>query len=234
MTARLPRIGIIGGMSWQSTQCYYQQINHQVAMRLGGLHSADLLIHSVDFQQISEWQHQHNWAALAEALEESARVLYRGGAQAIVIATNTMHKLAAEVSCAVPVPLIHIADATASRCQQIGVSKVGLLGTRFTMEQPFYRERLHTRQIETVIPGENDRNAVHQIIFDELCKGSIKDSSRRRYIEVIANLRSQGAEAIVLGCTEIGLLIGQSDSPVPLVDTTAEHVKAIVDRICQK
>ncbi|WP_414829879.1 aspartate/glutamate racemase family protein [Alteromonas sp. H39] len=234
MTSKPVRIGIIGGMSWQSTQSYYQQINQQVSERLGGLHSADLLIHSVDFQQISQWQHDNRWDALAETLCDSASLLCQGGAQAIVIATNTMHKVAAEVARAIPVPLIHIADATAKRCHQVGSLKVGLLGTRFTMEQPFYRERLASHQLEVIVPDDIERDAVHNIIYDELCKGVINDASKKRYLEIIQRLQAQGAKAIVLGCTEIGLLVKQEHSSVPLIDTTAEHVAAIVDRICQK
>ncbi|WP_218310224.1 aspartate/glutamate racemase family protein [Alteromonas antoniana] len=228
------RIGIIGGMSWQSTQSYYQQINQQVAHRLGGLHSADLLIHSVDFEQISQWQHDNNWGALTEALCHSASLLCQGGAQAIVIATNTMHKVAGEVALTIPVPLIHIADATAKRCHHVGALKVGLLGTRFTMEQAFYRDRLAAHQLDVVVPDEPDREVVHSIIYEELCKGIINNASQQRYLEIIQKLRARGAEAIVLGCTEIGLLVKQENSPIPLIDTTAEHVAAIVDRICQK
>lgn len=234
MSSKPVRIGIIGGMSWQSTQSYYQQINQLVTERLGGLHSADLLIHSVDFELISHWQHENNWDALSQSLCDSARILCQGGAQAIVIATNTMHKVAEDVARAVPVPLIHIADVTASRCHQIGISKVGLLGTRFTMEQPFYRERLESHQLQVLIPDDTDRDAVHRIIYDELCKGDIVPASQQRYLEVIQKLHQRGADAIILGCTEIGLLVKQTDSPIPLIDTTSVHVDAIVDRICQK
>lgn len=234
MSKKPVRIGIIGGMSWQSTQSYYHQINQQVGERLGGLHSADLLIHSVDFQQISQWQHDNNWDALTEALCHSASLLCQGGAQAVVIATNTMHKVADEVDRAIPVPLIHIADATAKRCHQVGALKVGLLGTQFTMAQAFYRDRLAAHELEVVVPDEPDREAVHRIIYEELCKGIINNASQQRYLQIIQKLCARGAEAIVLGCTEIGLLIKQQDSPIPLVDTTAEHVAAIVERICQK
>lgn len=226
------RVGIIGGMSWQSTLTYYQQINEQVNARKGGLHSADLLIHSVDFQAISEWQHHDNWPALGNALAESARDLYRGGADVIVIATNTMHKVADKVSQATPLPLLHIVDATAKSCHRQQLTTVGLLGTRFTMEQSFYRERLEARGVRVITPDSEARDAIHDIIYNKLCKGVISDADRQTYLEIMQTLHDQGAQGMILGCTEIGMLVKQKDTAIPLIDTTAAHVTAIVDSIC--
>lgn len=219
-------IGLIGGMSWESTIPYYRQINEVVKARLGGLHSAKLLLYSVDFYDIERLQHAGNWAAAGELLAQAARSLELGGADFLVLCTNTMHKVAADIEAAVRIPLFHIADPTAADIKAAGFSKVGLLGTRFTMEQAFYKDRLSERHgLEVITPEATDRDGVHRIIYEELCLGKIIDASRSAYRGVMADLIRRGAEAIILGCTEISLLVSQEDSAVPLFDTTSIHAR---------
>ena len=222
-------IGLLGGMSWESTVSYYQALNRGVRAELGGLHSARVLLNSVDFAEIERLQHAGDWPATARLLANEARRLQAGGAQCLLIATNTMHKVAPEIAAAVDIPLIHIADATARRLQADGVARVGLLGTRFTMEQDFYKGRLETQfGLEVLVPGEAQRERVHRIIYDELCLGQIRESSRAEYLAIIAELAAAGAQAVILGCTEIALLLGDARAAVPLYDTTAIHAEAAV------
>lgn len=222
-------IGLLGGMSWESTVSYYQAINRGVRGELGGLHSARILLHSVDFAVIERLQAQGRWEEAGRELAAAARSLEAGGADFLLIATNTMHKVAHDVVAAVSIPLLHIADATGERLVADGVRRVGLLGTRFTMEQAFYRARLEEQfGLEVVVPGEADRERVHRIIYDELCLGEIREASRQAYLEVIARLAEEGAGAVILGCTEIALLVGECAAAVPLYDTTALHAEAAV------
>lgn len=222
-------LGLLGGMSWESTAEYYRRINSAVASRMGGLHSAPLLLHSVDFARIAELQEQGDWAAAGELLAAAARGLERAGAEALVLCTNTMHAVAPAIEDAVAIPLLHIVDATGAALQAAGIGRAGLLGTRYTMEQPFWRERLEQRcGIELVVPAAEDRALVHRVIFEELCRGTVRDASRVAYVGVIEGLAAQGAEAVILGCTEIGLLVNAADSPLPVFDTTAIHVEAAV------
>lgn len=223
-------IGMLGGMSWESTVSYYRAINEGVRARLGGLHSARILLYSVEFQEIERLQHQGDWGATAAILVQAARAVERGGADGLIICTNTMHKVADQIEQALSIPLLHIADATASRLAGDGVRRVGLLGTRFTMEQPFYRERLEQRfGIEVRVPEASDRERVHRVIYDELCQGRIREASRQEYLRIIQDLHRAGAEAVILGCTEIALLVQQSRTEVPLYDTTALHAAATVE-----
>lgn len=222
-------IGLIGGMSWESTVSYYRLINEGVKQALGGLHSARLLLYSVDFHDIEALQRSGDWDAAGVLLADAALALERGGADCIVLCTNTMHKVAGHIEAAVAIPLLHIADATGAAIRAPGLSRVGLLGTRFTMEQDFYRERLiHRHSLEVLIPGEAERALVHQVIYAELCLGRIEASSREAYRQVIAGLVARGAQAIILGCTEISLLVDATDASVPLFDTTALHAHAAV------
>ncbi|MBO0636346.1 amino acid racemase [Pantoea agglomerans] len=222
-------IGLLGGMSWESTALYYRILNQQVKHRLGGLHSAELVLYSVDFQRIEQLQAAGEWQQAGEILAEAARNLERAGAQFIVLCTNTMHKVAAQISAATGIPLLHIADATGRRIQQAGVRKVGLLATRFTMEQDFYRGRLQQQfGLEVITPDREDRIFVHEVIYYELCLGEINPASRRRYGEIMQQLVAQGAEAIILGCTEITLLVDATDASVPLFDTTLIHAEEAV------
>lgn len=223
-------IGLLGGMSWESTVSYYRAINQGVKAALGGLHSAKIILYSVDFQEIERLQHQGDWEATADILVRAARTVERAGADGLIICTNTMHKVADRIERALSVPLLHIADATASQLVADGIRRVGLLGTRFTMEQAFYRERLEQRfGIDVLVPETSDRERVHRIIYTELCLGQIHEASRREYLRIIADLRRAGAEAVILGCTEIALLIQQEQTEVPLYDTTALHAAAAVD-----
>lgn len=219
-------IGMIGGMSWESTLPYYRLVNETVRDTLGGLHSARVLLHSVDFHQIEALQHAGDWDAAGEAMAEAARALHAGGADFIVLCTNTMHKVADAITGATPLPLLHIADATADALAAAGIARVGLLGTRFTMEQDFYRARLQARGFEVLVPEEEDRGQVHRIIYDELCQGVIGDDARATYRQVMARLAAAGAQGIILGCTEISLLVDQTDAEVPLFDTTTLHARA--------
>ncbi|MFM5650168.1 aspartate/glutamate racemase family protein [Aeromonas veronii] len=222
-------IGLLGGMSWESTVSYYQALNRGVRAKLGGLHSARVLLNSVDFAAIERLQHAGDWPATARLLAAEARKLQDGGADFLLIGTNTMHKVAPEIEAAIDIPLLHIADATARRLQADGIQRVGLLGTRFTMEQDFYKGRLQTHfGLEVLVPAEAERERVHRIIYDELCLGEIRDASRAEYLAIIACLAAAGAEAVILGCTEIALLVGEVQAAVPLYDTTAIHAEAAV------
>lgn len=224
-------IGLIGGMSWESTVFYYQQINRGVRERLGGLHSAKILMYSVDFAPIEQLQHAGDWAATADILANAAKSLEAGGADFFLICTNTMHKVADAVTEAVSIPLLHIADATAQVLQQDGIKRVGLLGTGFTMEQDFYKGHISENYgIEVVVPEADDIKRVHDIIYQELCLGEIRDDSRIIYLEVIERLRQQGCEAIILGCTEIGMLVKQTDTDIKLYDTTEIHAQSAVNK----
>lgn len=221
-------IGLIGGMSWESTALYYRIINEQVKQQLGGLHSARSLMYSVDFHEIEKLQAAGEWQKAGEILAEAAVSLEKGGADFIVLCTNTMHKVAQQITDAVSIPLLHIADATAQRIRQTGVKKVGLLATAFTMEQEFYKGRLNQSEIEVLVPDAAGRKVVHDIIYQELCLGVIRDESRAQYRKIIAELVEQGAEAIILGCTEITLLVKAEDASVPLFDTTLIHAEDAV------
>jgi aspartate racemase len=219
-------IGLIGGMSWESTVPYYRQVNETVKLHLGGLHSAKVVLYSVDFHEVERLQHAGDWDAAGVMLAGAARSLQAAGADFLVLCTNTMHKVAPAIEAAVNIPLFHIADPTAEEIKRAGHTKIGLLGTRFTMEQAFYKERLRELHgLEVVVPEAADRDVVHRIIYEELCLGSIVDASRDAYRRIISQLVAQGAQAIILGCTEISLLVAQQDAAVPLFDTTAIHAR---------
>jgi len=223
-------IGLLGGMSWESSIEYYRIINEEVKARLGGLHSAQSLMYSVDFADIEKLQHAGDWNALTQAMIEAAKLLERGGADFLVICTNTMHRMAPEVSAAINIPLLHIADATAEAIKAQGLNTVGLLGTRFTMEGDFYRGKLENDHgLKVLIPDDEGRETVHQIIYKELVQGIIREDSRKAYLDVIADLQLRGAQGVILGCTEIPLLLKQKDVTIPIFDTTI-HAKAAVDR----
>lgn len=216
-------------MSWKSTESYYRLINEGIKAELGNLHSADLLIHSVDFAPIGELQAQGAWDEMGAILAKSGKRLQAAGAQGLLIATNTMHKVIDDVQAATNLPIIHIADATAKAIQAQGLTKIALLGTQFTMTQDFYKQRLIDASLQVLIPENDARAEVHRIIYDELCQGQFLDSSRQYYSQVIKDLANKGAEGVILGCTEIGLLIQQADSPIAVFDTTAIHAAAAVD-----
>ncbi|MCG9729905.1 aspartate/glutamate racemase family protein [Shewanella sp. Isolate13] len=223
-------IGMLGGMSWESTASYYKAVNEGVKARLGGLHSAKVCLYSVDFAEIEKLQHAGKWQETADILSDAANNIAAGGADFLLICTNTMHKVADEVQAQLPIPILHIADATAAKLSASGVTKVGLLGTRFTMEQDFYKSRLQNQfDIEVIVPNEADRKLVHHVIYEELCRGVINPSSKLQYLDIVNGLHAQGAEAVILGCTEIALLIGQQDTQVPLYDTTAIHCEYAVE-----
>lgn len=223
-------LGLLGGMSWESTLPYYRAINEGVRDRLGGLHSARLVLHSVDFADIERLQREGRWDDAGERLAEAARGLARAGAEAIVLCTNTMHRVAPAIEAGCGLPLLHIGDAIGAAVRAAGLSTVGLLGTRFTMEQDFLRGRLAARHgVAVVVPDEAARALVHRVIYGELCQGRFNDASRAAFREVMAELVAAGAQGIVLGCTEIGLLVGPTDATVPLFDTTALHAAMAVD-----
>lgn len=222
-------IGLLGGMSWESTIPYYRLINEGIKQRLGGLHSAKILMHSVDFQEIETCQSSGQWDKAGEILADAAANLESIGAEGIVLCTNTMHKVASHIEDRCSLPFLHIADATGRAIAASGMRRVALLGTRYTMEQDFYRGRLHSEfGIESLIPDEDDRARINQIIFDELCLGTFSESSRAYYVSVIEKLAQQGAEGVIFGCTEIGLLVPAERSPVPVFDTTAIHASDAV------
>ncbi len=223
-------IGLIGGMSWESSAEYYRIINQEMQRRLGGVHSARSLMWSADFDEIKQLQHAGEWEKLAQAMQDAARHVERGGADFIVLCTNTMHRLADAMSSAVRIPLLHIADPTADRIKAAGFKRIGLLGTAFTMEQDFYKGRLQTHHgLEVIVPDADDRKIVHEIIYKELVLGQINPDSRQAYRDIIARLIENGAQGIILGCTEIMLLVSDEDSAVPLFDTTTIHAIAAVD-----
>ncbi|TGA98923.1 aspartate/glutamate racemase family protein [Sporolactobacillus shoreae] len=219
-------IGLIGGLSWESTAEYYRYINTIVQKEMGGLHSAKCLTYSFDFEEIAALQRAGEWDKATDLMIHAATTLENSGADVLVICTNTMHKMASEVQGAVSIPLIHIADAAAKAIQKQGLTKVGLLGTKFTMEQNFYKNRLMTHGISTIIPEESDRQVIHDVIFGELCQGVCSPASKDKYLHIIDKLLSQGAEGIILGCTEIPLLISQQDCSAPIFDTTYLHAEA--------
>ena len=218
-------IGLIGGMSWESTIPYYRQINETIKARLGGLHSAKLALYSVDFHDIERLQQAGDWTTAGALLADAGRALERAGADFLVLCTNTMHKVAGDIEAAVSIPLLHIADPTADAIKRAGLSRVGLLGTRFTMEQDFYRQRLQQHGLKVLTPAEADREVIHRVFYEELCLGHIRGSTREENRRIMAALVDQGAEAIILGCTEISLLVGSEDARVPLFDTTALHAR---------
>jgi len=223
-------IGLIGGMSWESSLEYYRIINETVKEKLGGFHSAECLLYSVDFQEIEELQHLGNWDKLTDLMIEAAARVERGGAEVLVLCTNTMHKMADEIQSAVRIPFLHIADATAKAILSQNLQTVGLLGTRFTMEQDFYKDRLSQKYgLRVLVPEESERHAIHTILYDELCLGEIKGKSKDTFQQIIENLSAYGADGIILGCTEIPLLVDQKDYDIPLFDTTTLHAKAAVD-----
>ncbi len=223
-------IGLIGGMSWESTVPYYRTINRAVAGRLGGLHSAKVLLYSVDFHEIEVLQRENRWEEAGDEMASAASALERGGAAFLVLCTNTMHKVVPRIEAAVGIPLLHIADATASRVRERGLRRVGLLGTRFTMEEDFYRGRLEERHgLEVLVPDRGGRDLVHRVIYEELCLGQVREGSRAAYRRVVGDLVARGAAGIILGCTEVGLLLRQEDADVPLFDTATIHAEAAVD-----
>jgi aspartate racemase len=223
-------IGLIGGMSWESTMEYYRIINEAVRERLGGLHSAKIVMYSVDFEEIEQLQYEGRWDEATNLMIDAAKRVERGGADFVLICTNTMHRMADDVARNVSIPLLHIADATAERVVSSGLARVGLLGTKFTMEQDFYKGRLVEKYgLEVLIPNELDRQIVHNIIYRELCLGEIKNSSREQLKAIIKRLDDNGAQGVILGCTELPLLIKQGDCPIPLFDTAAIHAEAAVE-----
>ncbi|HTN95606.1 MAG TPA: aspartate/glutamate racemase family protein [Nordella sp.] len=224
------KLGLIGGMSWQSTAIYYRHMNEIARARLGDLHSADLVMRSLDFAEVAERQHSGDWDGLADMLVAAGRDLEKAGAEALVLCTNTMHLLAERIEAAIAIPLIHIADATASAIHQSAARNPALLATRFTMERDFYRDRLLAGHgVPTIIPDEAGRLAIHRIIYEELCEGIVKPESKSDYVAEVERLRQQGADGVILGCTEITMLIGQDDFDIPVFDTTWLHSKAAMD-----
>ncbi len=223
-------IGLIGGMSWESSIEYYRIINETVREQLGGLHSAKSIMYSVEFAEIEALQHQDRWEDAAQIMIGAAQSLERGGADVVIICTNTMHKLYDIVQQSIRIPMLHIADATAEAIQAKGINKIGLLGTRFTMEEDFYKGRLTDKYgLEVIIPSAAEMEIVHSVIYHELCAGIIKSDSKQKYADIITRLVADGAQGVILGCTEIGLLVSQADSPVPLFDTTEIHARAAVE-----
>ena len=224
-------IGLLGGMSWESTATYYRVINETMRERLGGLHSARLLLHSVEFHEMGALQREGRWEEMASILGDAGRGLRLAGADFLVICTNTMHRMAATIEAGAGLPVLHIADATAAAIGKAEFETVGLLGTRYTMEQDFYRGRLEERHgLEVLVPGEAGRELVHRVIYEELCRGVIRDEARAAFLGVIDELAARGAQGVILGCTEISLLVGPRDTTVPLFDTTTIHARAAVDR----
>ncbi|GGY04977.1 aspartate racemase [Litchfieldella qijiaojingensis] len=222
-------IGMLGGMSWESTASYYKALNEGVKAAMGGLHSAKISLYSVDFAEIERLQHEGDWETTAEILSEAARSVEAGGGDFLLICTNTMHKVAPRIESSISIPLLHIADATAQRLATDGIERVGLLGTRFTMEQDFYKGRITEKYgIDVIVPNAQEQALVHQVIYSELCLGQVSASSRQQYLEIISALHERGAEAVILGCTEIALLVQQEHTTVPLYDTTAIHAEEAV------
>lgn len=223
-------IGLLGGMSWESTLGYYKEINEGIKKALGGLHSAKIAMYSVDFEPIEQLQHAGDWDGTAKILSEAAKSIQAAGADFLLICTNTMHKVAPEIESAVQIPLLHIADATAEILVAEGIKTVGLLGTAFTMEQAFYKERLtKSYGLQVLVPSKADREIIHKVIYQELCLGKTEAVSKAEYLRIIDALAAQGAEAVILGCTEIGMLVNQSDTTVKLFDTTAIHAQKAVE-----
>ena len=222
-------IGMLGGMSWESTETYYREINEGIKHNLGGLHSAKICLYSVDFDEIEKLQHADDWDTAAMVLADGARKIEAGGADFLIICTNTMHRVASEIEQAISIPLLHIADATALKLKDDNITRVGLLGTRFTMEHNFYKSRItELFGIEVLVPEPDERTMLHAIIYDELCLGKIENTSRQQCLEIISRLFARGAQAVILGCTEIALLISQDHTSIPLYDTTVIHAKQAV------
>ena len=223
-------IGLIGGMSWESSIEYYRLINETVRDKLGGLHSAKSVMYSVDFAEIETLQHQDRWDEATQMMVEAARHVQNGGADFVIICTNTMHIMADDVQKQIDIPLLHIADATAETIKRNGLTKIGLLGTRFTMEEAFYKGRLEDKHgLDVIIPDESDRETIHSVIYDELCLGEIRSLSKGKYVAIMDQLVHDGAQGIILGCTEISLLVGKADSPVMIFDTTLIHAVSAVE-----
>lgn len=230
MKAIMKTIGMIGGMSWESTISYYRALNEGIKQSLGGLHSAKICMISVDFDEIEKLQHQGNWAETANILSKAAQAVEAGGADFLLICTNTMHKVAEDISKNISIPILHIADATAERLKADNINCVGLLGTRFTMEQDFYKDRLSQKyNIQVKVPNATARDLVHNVIYSELCLGKVSDKSRAAYLKIIDDLYADGAQAIILGCTEIALLVKQHHTKVPLYDTAVIHAEEAVN-----
>lgn len=224
-------IGLLGGMSWESTTTYYRLLNQFVKQEKGGLHSAKIVLLSVDFAEIASLQKANDWAGTEKVLSQAAQNIENAGADFLLIATNTMHIIAEQISQKISIPILHIADATGLALQQAGISKVGLLGTRFTMEQVFYKSHISQHyNIDVIVPEEPERDAIHKIIYDELCQGELKPESKAIYLNIINQLFQAGAQGVILGCTEIALLVQQSDTDVPLFDTTELHAKAAIKK----
>ncbi len=228
-------IGLLGGMSWESTLEYYKMINEGIKEKLGGLHSAKVAMISVDFDPIEKLQHQGNWEEMAKMLSNNAKSIEKAGADFLLICTNTMHKVATDIENSIKIPLLHIADATAEELIKEDIKKVGLLGTAFTMEEEFYKGRLEKKYgLQVIIPNKKDREIIHKIIYNELCLGDIKENSKKEYLRIINELGKNGAEGVILGCTEIGLLVKQSDADTKLFDTTQIHAKKAVELSIKK
>ena len=224
-------IGLLGGMSWESTALYYQQINELVKEKLGGLHSAQIAMVSVDFQEIEELQHAGEWDATAEILAKASRQIQAAGADFLLICTNTMHKVAPQIQAEIDIPILHIADATAERIKAQGIGNIGLLGTRFTMEQDFYAGRLRDKHdLNVLLPPKEDRELVHRVIYEELVLGVVRDGSRSEYLRIMDDLRAAGAQGVIEGCTEIVMLVQQEHTDIPLFDTTSIHAQAAVEK----
>jgi len=222
---KLKTIGLIGGMSWESTVTYYKIINETVKEKLGGLHSAKCILYSVDFHEIEECQANGNWKKSGEILGEAANNLEKAGADFIVICTNTMHKVINQIKEKISIPILHIAEMTAEKILEKGLKNIALLGTKYTMEQDFYKSKLIEKEINVIIPDKNDIEIINKVIYDELCLGTINSNSKKKFLEIVDKLRSKGAEGIILGCTEIGLLIKNEDTDVPLFDTAVIHAE---------
>ena len=223
-------IGLLGGMSWESTLEYYKMINEGIKKKLGGLHSAKIAMVSVDFEPIEKLQHQGHWNEMAKMLSNDAKSIEKAGADFLLICTNTMHKVAADIENSIRIPLFHIADATAEELIKEGIKTVGLLGTAFTMEEDFYKGRLTKKYgLKVITPNKKDREIIHKIIYNELCLGKVKEDSKKEYLRIINELGKNGAEGVILGCTEIGLLVKQSDTDIKLFDTTQIHAKKAVE-----
>ncbi|WP_295482998.1 aspartate/glutamate racemase family protein [uncultured Succinatimonas sp.] len=218
-------VGLLGGMSWESTVTYYQNINETVKEKLGGLHSAKILMYSVDFDEIEKLQASGNWEQSAQILADAACRLEKAGADFIVICTNTMHKVAPQIQSHINIPILHIADATADELTKANIKTVALLGTKYTMTQDFYKNKISKRNINVLIPDDKDIETINHVIYDELCRGIISDASRKEYVRIISSLQQKGAQGVILGCTEIGLLISQKDLPIPVFDTTYIHAR---------
>lgn len=223
-------IGLIGGMSWESTVTYYRVINEEIKKRLGGFHSGKILLYSVDFDEIEKCQMSGEWEKSGEILADAAKRLEKAGADFIVICTNTMHKVFGQVQAAVKIPVLHIAETTAEIIKKDKITKTGLLGTKFTMEQDFYKSVLAENGIEAVVPDEDGRKTVNDVIYNELCMGQIKESSKKQFLKIIEKLRDQGAQAVILGCTEIGLLVEQKDVDIPVYDTALIHAEVAAEK----